>query len=106
MTESCQSRSAPNLHSSGTTRTDGLLTLDLAAHVETVEAREHQVEHHEVGLEQPAGLDPGGAVGGDGHREALAAEPGGHRLGDRRFVLDHHDGAGEGRSRGRHAVPA
>ena len=29
------------------------VALDLAAHLEAVEAREHEVEHHEVGLEAP-----------------------------------------------------
>ena len=38
-----------------------------------------------------APLDAGRAVGGDLDREALAPEPGGHRLGDRRFVLDDED---------------
>ena len=46
--------------------------LDLAAHVEAVEPRQHEVEHDEVGLEGPAPLDAGRPVGGDGHRESLA----------------------------------
>ena len=46
--------------------------LDLAAHVEAVDPRQHEVEHDEVGLEGPAPLDPGRPVGGDGHRKSLA----------------------------------
>ena len=82
---------------------DRALALDLAAHVEAVETREHEVEHHQVGLELAAALHARGAVGGDGDREALAAQTGGHGLCDRRLVLDHDDRAREGGSRCGHA---
>ena len=59
------------------------VALDAPAHLEAVEAREHQVEDDEVGTEPLARLDAARAVGGDLDGEALAAEPGGDGLGDR-----------------------
>ena len=81
---------------------DRAVALDPPAHLEAVEAREHEVEDHEIGPEVPAPVDARRAVDGDADLEALAAEPGRHRLGDRRLVLDHQDGAGEGGRRNGH----
>ena len=55
---------------------------------DAVEVREHDVEDDEVG---PEVLDPGQrvpTVGRRGDLEALVAERGGHRVGDRRLVVD------------------
>ena len=76
---------------------DGVLVLDRPAHVEAVEAREHEIEDHEVGGEVVTGPDARRAVGGEVHDEALAAQAGGHGLGDGGLVLDDEDGAGPGR---------
>ena len=75
---------------------DGPVALDLPAHLEAVEAGEHEVEDDEIGTKGSALVDARWAIGGDGHREALAAQPGGDGVGDRRFVLHHEDGAREG----------
>ena len=54
-----------------------------------VQVREHDVEHHEIG---PEVLDAGQCVTpvrGGCDLEALVAERGGHRVGDRGFVVHH-----------------
>ena len=77
-----------------------MLTLDLLADLDAVETGEHQVEHDEIGAEPLAQLDAAGAVAGDLDFVALAAQPGGDRGRDRRFVLDHRDpAAGRGAPR-------
>ena len=69
------------------------LPLDALAHLEAVEAGEHEVEDDEVGLEPLARLHAAGTVAGDLDGEALAAEPGRDGFRDRCFVLDHEDRA-------------
>ena len=76
---------------------DRPVPLDPSAHLEAVEARQHEVEDDEVGLERLAGGHRGEPVPGDLHGEPLAAQPGRDRLGDRGFVLDHQHGAGRAR---------
>ena len=71
----------------------GALALDLLAHLDAVEAGQHEVEHDEVGAEPVAQLDAAGAVARDLDLVALAAQPGGDRGRDRRLVLDHGDAA-------------
>ena len=79
----------------------GLLALDLLAHLDPVEAGQHEVEHDEVGAEPFAQRDAARAVAGDLDLVALAAQPGGDGGGDRAFVLDHGDPApGGGTDRG------
>ncbi len=78
------------------------VALDPPADVEAVEPGKHEVEHDEVGLEAFAELDARVPVGGDRHLEALAAEPGGDGVGDRRFVLHDEDRAREHRGRKGH----
>ena len=71
---------------------DPPVPLDLPADLQSVHPREHEVEDHEVGmnlLAQPDGL---GTVAGHHDLEALALEPGSHRLRDGLLVVDHQDG--------------
>ena len=72
---------------------DRSFALDLAADVEAVETREHEVEHHEIGPEALAELHARRAVGCDGHLESLTPEPSGHGIGDRGFVFHDQDRA-------------
>ena len=69
----------------------GRSRLDPPAHLEAVEARQHQVEDDEVGPQRVAQLDAGRAVAGDLDVEALAAQPRRDGVGDRRLVLDDDD---------------
>ena len=62
-----------------------------ATHLEPVDARQHQVEHHDVVLARRGALDPGQAVGDDLDVEALAAKSVGDRRSDGWFVLDDED---------------
>ncbi len=84
------------------------VVLDALAHLDAVEAGQHEIEHDEVGAGAFAELDTAGTVGRHLDVVSLAAQPGGDGLGDRRLVLDHHDGARGAFSRagcqGRHTL--
>ena len=67
------------------------IALDLLADLQPVHAREHQVEHHRVGPQRPAQLDPARPVSGGLYLEALLAQPRGDRVRDDALVLDHGD---------------
>jgi len=71
---------------------DGAVPLDAPAHLEAVEAGEHDVEDHQVGTDPLHQRHRRGPVDGHLDLQALAAEAGGHGVGDRRLVLDHHHG--------------
>ena len=77
------------------------LALDLLAHLEPVETRQHEIEDDEVGTEAGGGVDAGRSVERDLDREPFAAEAGGDRLGDRGLVLHHQDRSCTGRGVGR-----
>jgi hypothetical protein len=65
------------------------LRLNPPAHLEAVEPGQHDVEYHQVGL---VGIGPGHRgrpVVRDRHVETFGPQPGGHRFGDRPFVLHH-----------------
>jgi hypothetical protein len=64
------------------------LGLHPAAHLQAVEARQHDVEHHQVGLPRLGGVHGRRAVGGRLHQEALGPQPGGDGLDDGGVVLD------------------
>ncbi len=77
-------------NSTGHARIDAQPAADLVA----VDARQHDVEHHEV---EGAGLgecERVVAVGGDGDVVALFAQVVAHELGDGRFVVDDEDAGG------------
>ena len=77
---------------------DRSVLLDLLADLEPVEAGEHEVEDDEVRVGPSAQLHPRWPVAGDLHREALTAQPGRDRVGDRSLVLhDHHRACRGGR---------
>jgi len=67
----------------------GTIALDAPAHLEAVEAREHEIQHDEVGAEPFTSFDRGEAIAGDLDGEALAAQPGRDRFGDRQLVFHH-----------------
>ena len=67
------------------------LTLDLPAHLETVEAWQHEVEDDEGRSELATPSDARGPVCLDLCNEALASKARCHRACNRRFILDHED---------------
>ena len=68
------------------------VALDAPAHLQAVEAGEHQVEHAPGrGATSAARSTPEGPSRATVDLEALAAQPGRHRVGDRRLVLDDQD---------------
>ena len=67
------------------------VALHAAADLEPVEAREHQIEDHEVGPHALAQRDAGVPVVRDLDDEPLGAQPGGDGGGDHDLVLDHAD---------------
>ena len=75
--------------------------LDPAAHLEAVEAGEHQVEDDEVGPDPLDEGHAGRAVGGHLHLEALAAQTGGDGGGDGLLILDDDDSGHTRRIRNR-----
>jgi hypothetical protein len=70
-----------------------------------VDARQHDVEHDEIGRDPGAQLDAAQAVAGDLDGEALGAQARGERLGDRRLVLHDDDRRGWGALHEAHAKP-
>src|SRR4029453_132357 len=70
---------------------DGRGPPDGTADLEAVEARQHDVEQHEVVGGRPESVEPGLAVGLDVDLEAGVAEPDRRDLTDRRVVLDEQD---------------
>ena len=66
--------------------------LDPLADLQTVHAREHEVEHDEIGLMFEVRFDRLRAVERDDDPVALALESGAHRLRDRRLVVDDQHG--------------
>ena len=74
--------------STGTARS----RLDALAHLDAVEAGQHQVEHDEIGLAARSyDFEPARPVGRDVDDVALAAQPRRDRAGDRALVLDDED---------------
>ena len=67
------------------------LALHPPAHLEPVEARQHQVEHHQVRPHALAQRHAGGPIGGDLDLEPLGPQPRRHRSRDDVLVLDHAD---------------
>lgn len=79
---------------------DRALGLDPAADLQAVEARQHDVEHHQIGLPGLGRVDGGRSVHGRLDEEALGPQAGGDGIDDRRVVLDDQHaalGAGCGR---------
>ena len=62
--------------------------LDTAAHFESVEPGQHQIEHHHVGIDPGARVDGRRAIGGSDDLVPLAAQPSGDGLGNRGLVVD------------------
>jgi hypothetical protein len=60
-----------------------------AAHLKAVQAREHHIEHDEVGLLATGDGEGGMAVGGGHDRVSLTVEVIGERLDQRRLIFDH-----------------
>ena len=71
----------------------GRLGLDAPAHLEAVEAGQHDVEHDQVGPVGRRLRHRRRPVVGQVDREALGPQPGRDRLGDRPLVLDDQDPA-------------
>jgi hypothetical protein len=67
--------------------------LDPPAHLQAVEAGQHDVEDHQVGSVGPRGRDRRRAVVRDLDGEPLGPQPRGHRAGDRRLVVHHEHAA-------------
>ena len=64
------------------------LGADLAAHLEAVDAREHDVEEHQVGAVLAEDADGGGAVGDVVDLEPLVAQDDAEHLRQRQVVVD------------------
>jgi len=67
--------------------------LDPAAHLQPVEARQHDVENDHVRPAGAAGLDRRRPVNGNLHGEPLGPQPSRHRLSDRGLVVDDENAA-------------
>ena len=70
------------------------LLLNAAAYLDAVELRQHDVQHHQVGLHRPASIDTGQSLATDLGREALTLQPVGYRLRNVGLVFDDEDRAG------------
>ena len=79
---------------------------DAAHHLQTVEVRQHHVEHDGVGFYGAGRVDGVGSGGGGGHLPALVAHGHGQQFGQAGFVIDGEDpqggavGAGQGGTTG------
>ena len=67
------------------------IPLDLTAHLQTIETREHQIENHHIRSCGSDQSDRARAVLRHSHRMAIAAKVCCYRCGKLRFVLHHHD---------------
>ncbi len=70
---------------------DAGLGADEVAHLDAVEAREHEVEEHQVGLRVVERGERLAAVPAEGGLEALGAQDDADHLGERGVVVDHQD---------------
>ena len=59
-----------------------------ATHGETVEPRQHDVEHHEIGHDLRGQLEGDQSVGGQGDVITLTSQVAGHDVADGRVVID------------------